>query len=163
MLLAAAIIWPLTIFCGVLLWLGPSSRARQALDLARRNGIFMLSRVPFAFLGAGFAATLLPQDLVTTWLGGESGWTGILIASVVGAFVPSGALISFPIAFAMWKAGVGMPQLIAFLSAWAVLPVHRLIAWDIPLLGGYFSVIRLVASLVLPPLSGLLAAAIVSL
>ncbi len=161
MLLAAAIIWPLVIYCVALLWRGPPSRMDQAFAIARQQGLFMAARIPFAFLGAGFAATLLPRELIGTWLGDESGWTGILIASAAGALIPSGAVISFPLAYAMWKAGVGMPPLIALLTAWAVIPVHRIIAWDFPLLGFRFTAIRIVSSLLLPPISGFIAALLI--
>jgi uncharacterized membrane protein YraQ (UPF0718 family) len=161
MILAVAIIWPAVLFCAVLLWRGPRARAERALDLARHNAAFIALRLPFALLGAGFVATLLPEALVAQWLGGESGFSGILIASVVGAFVPSGPIISFPLTLALAKAGVGVPQLVAFRAAWSVLSVHRLVSWELPLLDARFNLVRYAASLALPPLSGLIAALLV--
>jgi uncharacterized membrane protein YraQ (UPF0718 family) len=163
MILAAAIIWPAVLICAFLLWRGPRLRAERALSLARHNATFIAMRVPFALLGAGFVATLLPEKLVAQWLGGESGFTGILIASVVGAFVPSGPIISFPLTLALAKAGVGVPQLVAFLAAWSVLSVHRLVTWELPLLDARFNLVRYTVSLALPPLSGVLAALLVGL
>jgi hypothetical protein len=82
---------------------------------------------------------------------------------VVGAFVPSGPIISFPLTLALAKAGVGVPQLVAFLAAWSVLSVHRLITWELPLLDARFNLVRFTASLALPPLSGLIATLLVGL
>lgn len=158
MMLAAAIIWPAVLVCVWLLWRGPPARAARALETARYQGLFMGLRFPFAMLGAGFVATLLPEQLVGEFLGGESGWRGILLASLVGGLVPSGPIISFPLTLALAKMGVGVPQLVAFLSAWSVLSVHRMITWELPLLDLRFNVARYAASLVLPPLSGGLAA-----
>lgn len=158
MILAASIIWPIVIVCAVALLNGPLSRQRQALALARTNGMFMAIRMPLALVGAGFAGTLLPADLVAEWLGGASGWTGILIASIVGAFVPSGPIVSFPFALALAKAGVGVPQLVAFLTSWSLLSLHTLVAWEIPVLGVRFPAVRYICSLLLPPIAGVLAA-----
>lgn len=160
MLLAAAIIWPIVVLCSVALWTGPRSRRRQALMLARGNGVFMALRMPFAMLGAGFAGTLLPADLVSAWLGGASGWKGILIASAVGGFVPSGPIVSFPFALALFNSGVGVPQLVAFLTSWSLLSVHTFVAWELPVLGVRFPLVRYACSLVLPPIAGFLAALI---
>ena len=158
MLLAASIIWPIVILCAMALWTGPRSRRRQALVLARSNGVFMALRMPFAILGAGFAGALLPADLVSAWLGGASGWKGILIASAVGCFVPSGPIVSFPFALALFNSGVGVPQLVAFLTAWSLLSVHTFMAWEIPVLGVRFPAVRYACSLILPPIAGVLAA-----
>jgi uncharacterized membrane protein YraQ (UPF0718 family) len=158
MLLAASIIWPIVVICSIALWNGPRSRRRQALTLAQGNAVFMALRMPFAMLGAGFAGTLLPADLVAEWLGGASGWKGILIASAVGGFVPSGPIVSFPFALALAKAGVGVPQLVAFLTSWSLLSVHTFLAWEIPVLGVRFPAVRYACSLVLPPIAGFLAA-----
>jgi uncharacterized membrane protein YraQ (UPF0718 family) len=163
MLLAVTIIWPIVIVCGALLWLGPPERARRAFVLVRHNAAFMALRFPIALLAAGFAAPLLPAELIATWLGHSSGWTGILIASAIGGFVPSGPVVSFPLALALAKSGVGVPQLIAFLTAWSLLSVHTLLAWELPVLGARFAMLRYGSSLILPPLSGFLAALLTGL
>ena len=160
MLLAAALIWPIVALCSIALWTGPRSRRHQALVLARGNGVFMALRMPFAMLGAGFAGTLLPADLVSAWLGGASGGKGILSASAVGCFVPSGPIVSFPFALALFNSGVGVPQLVAFLTSWSLLSVHTFVAWEIPGLGGRFPLVRYACSLILPPIAGLLATAL---
>ncbi len=163
MLLAASILWPIVAICAVGLWTGPRSRRRQALVLARGNGVFMALRMPFAMVGAGFAGTLLPADLVSAWLGGASGWKGILIASAVGCLVPSGPIVSFPFALALYNTGVGVPQLVAFLTSWSLLSVHTFVAWEIPVLGVRFPVVRYACSLILPPIAGLLATLLVDI
>jgi len=116
----------------------------------------MVPRVMLALLMAGFLAQLLPGELLATWLGTESGWTGILTGSVVGILVPAGGVIAFPLALAMLKVGVGVPPLVAFITAWAVFAIHRMAAFELPMLGARFLVIRLGSSFMLPPLAGFL-------
>jgi uncharacterized membrane protein YraQ (UPF0718 family) len=163
MLLSTLIIWPIVILCGAALLLGPRLRMHQGLQLAKQNAMFMALRFPLAIFAAGFAGPLLPADLIAEWLGGASGWTGILIASAIGGFVPSGPIVSFPLALALFKAGVGVPQLVAFLTAWSLLSVHTMLAWEFPVLGREFPLLRVISSLVLPPISGFLAGLMVGL
>lgn len=130
---------------------------RKGLRISVDYLLIMMPRMVLALAMAGFAAELIPSQLVSHWLGGTSGFRGILIASVVGAAVPAGGIVAFPIALAIYKVGVGVPQLIAFLTSWAVFAVHRVLAFEIPFLGVHFVTLRLAASFLLPPLSGLIA------
>jgi uncharacterized membrane protein YraQ (UPF0718 family) len=118
----------------------------------------MLPRIFMALLVSGFFAVLIPADLVATWLGRESGVRGILIGSLVGGFTPGGPIICFPIAVVLVKNGAAIPPLVAFLTAWSVFAFHRIVAYEFPLLGMRFVTIRILSSLVLPPLAGFQAA-----
>ena len=80
----------------------------------------------------------------------------------MGALIPSGPIISFPVAIALLHLGAGVPQLVAFLTAWSVVALHRLLMWEFPLFGAGFVAKRLTASLVLPPVAALIALLIVS-
>lgn len=136
----------------------PKADRTKAFGLALHNAQFLVLRMPLALTGAGFVATLLPQETIAEWLGGSSGLTGIVIAAFVGVITPSGPLVSFPIALALAKSGVGAPQLMAFLTAWSVLSISYLFTWEIPLVGARWSIVRYITSLPLPILSGVLTA-----
>lgn len=163
MMQAIIIIWTVTIVLASVLWWRAPERLAQAIRNTRVTALMLFPRIPFAILGAGFIAAVLPREVVAGWLGGASGWVGILTASLIGSFVPSGPMVSFPVAIALVKAGAGTPQIIAFLTAWAVIAVHRLIVWDLPTLGVPFTRMRILASLTLPPLAGFTAAAVLGL
>lgn len=117
----------------------------------------MIVRLPLGLILAGFLGTLVPNDAVAAWMGNEAGWKGILIASAIGGFTPSGPFVSFPVALALHKAGAGLPQVIAFVTAWSVYGFNRVITWEWPLLGMRFVIVRLLLSLPIPPLAGWLA------
>ena len=125
--------------------------------------VIMGPRMFFALFLAVFAAELLPRDTISMWLGTESGFKGILIASAAGILVPAGGIIAFPIALAMYKIGVGIPQLTAFLTTWEIFAIHRIIAWELPFLGARFVALRVSSSFFLPPMAGVLAAGLVFL
>ena len=40
------------------------------------------------------------------------------------------------------KAGAGAPQMVALITAWAILGVHRVLTWELPVMGPRFAVIR---------------------
>ena len=65
-----------------------------------------------------------------------------------------------PIAVVMIRAGAATGPVVAYLTAWSLLSVHRLVAWEIPILGWQFAAIRYGASLLLPLMAGWLAAAL---
>lgn len=157
MLLSAIILWGTAAILALVVLRRPGRRFPEALRYAKGNAIMVLPRLPIAIIAAGFLSELMPQEAISTWIGGESGVVGILIASAVGAVIPSGPIISFPVAIALLHLGAGAPQLVAFLTAWSVFALHRLLMWEIPLLGAGFAARRLAVSLVLPPIAAAIA------
>jgi uncharacterized membrane protein YraQ (UPF0718 family) len=127
---------------------------RRAASTAVDQFVRMLPRLTCALLAAGFLGTLVPAEPIGSWLGAESGAKGILVASLLGGFTPGGPIVSFPIVVVLRDAGAGLPQLVAFLTAWSVFAFHRVLVYELTLMGWRFSATRLVASLVLPPLAG---------
>lgn len=116
-----------------------------------------LPRVFCALLTAGFVGEILPRDIIASWLGHESGILGIAVAAAVGAVMPGGPIIAFPIVVALAKAGAGFPALVTFLTAWSILGLQRVFAFELPMMGPKFVVNRLMVACVLVPISGGLA------
>ena len=71
--------------------------------------------------------------------------------------------MSFPVVVIFAQAGAGFPQVVAFVTAWSVIGVHRMLIYEIPLMGWRFTLVRLVSSLVLPVIAGALALAMQSI
>ncbi|MEE8333556.1 MAG: hypothetical protein V3R85_06880 [Alphaproteobacteria bacterium] len=125
--------------------------------------LMMMPRVVLALFLAGFVAELLPGAVISAWLGSSSGFRGIMIASVAGIAVPAGGVVAFPLALAMLKIGVGLPQLVAFLTAWEIFAVHRVLAFEIPFMGTRFVALRICSSFMLPPVAGMATGALMPL
>jgi len=66
-----------------------------------------------------------------------------------------------PLVLALLKAGAGVPALIALLTTASTWGVHRIFMFEIPMMGARFAALRLISSLAIPPLAGLLAALLV--
>ena len=113
----------------------------------------MLMALPMA----AFISELIPAGWAERWLGPESGSLGVVLASLAGGLLPGGPFVAFPLVLGFLKAGAGPAQMVALISGWAILGLHRTLAWELPILGGRFIALRLVASFALPILAGLAA------
>ena len=120
----------------------------------------VLPRLVAAFLLAGFVEVLMPRDLIRKWIGDKSGLKGILIASLAGALTPGGPIASFPLIAALYKLGADFGPLVAYLTAWELIAVQRMVIWEIPFMGTRFVLFRVLVSLVLPVLAGMIARAL---
>jgi uncharacterized membrane protein YraQ (UPF0718 family) len=143
---------------GLLCWF---MQGEAAVEAGARNAIdITVSILPQLVLGltiAGFAQVLLPRDKVAGLLGARSGMRGLWLAAGFGALIPGGPFASFPIVHALARSGADMGAVMAFLVSWSTIGLHRLLVWDVPILGLDFSLLRMAASLPLPILAGLLA------
>jgi uncharacterized membrane protein YraQ (UPF0718 family) len=90
-------------------------------------------------------------------LGETAGVQGILLATLLGILTPAGPFVSMPIAAVMLRAGAGTGPVVAFLTSWSLLAVHRFVAWEIPILGWQLASLRYGVSLAIPVLAGLAA------
>jgi uncharacterized membrane protein YraQ (UPF0718 family) len=138
----------------VIAWRLPGRKHIEGLREGWQMAMINLPRVILALLAAGFLSYLMPHEIIAEWLGHESGLKGIAIATVLGAVMPGGPLIAFPIVVILTKAGAGMPALVAFLTSWSVLGIQRIIGFELPMMGSKFVINRLAIGIFLPALSG---------
>jgi uncharacterized membrane protein YraQ (UPF0718 family) len=130
--------------------------ARVGEGFAEAGSLFLsvLPNLAIGFTLAGFIAVLLPRDLIAGWIGQGSGLRGLLVGSVAGALTPGGPFTHFPILASLIGKGAGIGPISAYIASWALLGVHRIIIWEIPILGWRFAMVRVAACLVFPPLIG---------
>ena len=152
---SGVVMWIMVLLLGYIARRRGGDENRRALAISGGHFRTLLPRMVMALLMAGFLAELIPEDMVGRWIGGESGLQGIVIAALAGTIVPAGALVIMPIAVALLKVGVGLPQLVAFVSGWAIFAVHRIVTYEAAMMGGRFIALRLIASSPLPVLAGL--------
>ena len=155
------LIWGLALVMGSIAYLRRGQCYRQGLNIAKVQILTTVPKLAVAIIAAGFFAQIVPTEIVANWLGREAGLKGILLGSLLGGLTPGGPLICFPIIYVFLKAGASIPALMSFVTAWSVFAVHRVVAFELPLLGARFVKIRFLSCLLLPPLAGLAAAFIV--
>lgn len=117
-------------------------------------------RVLAGCLMGAFVTMLLPREAVARWVGAESGIIGILIATVTGAVLPGGPFTIYPVAGALLAAGADVGAACAFVISWTLLGYARAVVWELPFFGIDFISWRILYSIPLPILAGLLARAV---
>lgn len=105
---------------------------------------------------AGMTQVILPQEVITRWIGDESGLTGILIGTAVGMLIPGGPYVVIPLAASIFLAGAGVGPVAALITAWNTIPFTRTVMWELPFLGGAFTTSRMLVNLPFPVAAGVL-------
>jgi uncharacterized membrane protein YraQ (UPF0718 family) len=116
----------------------------------------LVPRMLCALIAAGFIAKLIPTSIISTYLGDEAGFTAVVIGTLTGLIVPSGPVISFAIAATFANAGASVPALVAFITSWSLFAAHRMMIYEIPLLGFSFLRLRVASVAIMPFAAGAL-------
>lgn len=122
-----------------------------------QTGTLALSILPYLALGitlAGFLTYLLPQEIVARWLGAEAGLRAIGLGCLAGVVIPGGPFIHYPILASLLARGAALGPVAAYIAAWGLMSMNRVLVWESPFFGWRFVGIRLLASLVFPFLIG---------
>src|ERR1700712_922857 len=108
-------------------------RGRVVVVSAAREGtmdfINIVPRIALGVIGSGYIAAVIPPEVITGWLGPDSGWLGVLTAVIAGGLTPGGPVGGFSLGAVALKVGGGPPQVIAYVVAWALFAFQRLILW----------------------------------
>ena len=143
----------------VLLFIGYQKGGGEHILGLKTAGNILLQIVPlliFAFIVAGMVQILIPREIISKWVGVESGFRGILIGTGLGALTPGGPFVTMPIAAGLLRTGASVGTMVAFVTAWSLVAVTRL-PMEIGLLGWKFTLIRLACTFFFPPIAGLIA------
>jgi len=153
-------LWGSVLILGFMAW----QRGRVVLVSSVREGsmdfINIVPRIALGVIGSGYIAAVIPPEVITGWLGPDSGWLGVLAATVAGAVTPGGPVVGFSIGAVALKVGGGTPQVIAYVISWALFAFQRLILWEIPFMPAKFVWFRAAVSLPFPFLAAALSMAI---
>ncbi len=154
-------------FAGIALLVAVLRRGRAATHDAAERALeqfaHVIPQLCVALLAAGFLAKLIPAQWVAGLLGPEAGWMALVIAAFAGPTVPAGPVLAFSIAALFERAGATPEALVAFVTSWSLFTVHRMVTYEIPLLGASFLRLRLLSVGLVPIAAGLIAAGIVRL
>lgn len=147
---------------GMALWLVAIAAKRQdgtmqeAFRRAWREFLWLVPRLAIGVIGAGFLAALLPGEAVAAYLGTDAGVFSLVIATIAGMLTPGGPVVGFSLGTAALKAGAGVPQVAAYVIAWSLMSLNRVVVWELPIMPRAFVGLRLAISWPLPIIAGLL-------
>jgi uncharacterized protein len=126
--------------------------------LGMKNGAsmlwFIVPRLVPAIIIAGLLQVLVPQEVVSRHFGRDSGLRALVVASLAGVLTPGGPMVTVPFMVALANSGASMAPLVAYMTSWSLFGMQRIIAWEAPLMGWRFVVVRVVPSLAFPVLAG---------
>ncbi len=135
----------------------------DALERWLEQFAYVIPQLAVALLTAGFLAKLIPGEFIAGLLGPEAGWWALIIGAVAGPIIPAGPILAFSIAALFERAGATPEALVAFITSWSLFTLHRVITYEIPLLGLSFLRLRLLSVGLMPICAGLIAAGILRL
>ena len=115
---------------------------------------FIIPRLVPALIIAGLLQVVVPQEVVQRYFGRESGLRALLVASAAGVLTPGGPMVTVPFMVALAHSGAAMPPLVAYMTSWSLFGMQRIIAWEAPLMGWRFVLVRVVPSLAFPVVAG---------
>lgn len=149
------IIGALLLICAVLAWRsGGPQRVGQALGSGGQLFVSVLPNLILGFSLAGFLHVLLPQELIVSWMGDDSGVKGLFIGTAAGMLTPGGPFTHFPILASFLSKGAAVGPVCAYIAAWSLIGLNRFFVWELPILGPQVAVVRFLASAALPPFIG---------
>ena len=126
--------------------------------LGAKNGFsmlaFVLPRMVVALLLAGLMQVLVPQDFVSRHFGQGGGLRALLLATLAGVVTPGGPMVTMPFMVALANSGAALSSLVAYMTAWSLFGLQRIIAWEAPIMGWRFVFARVVPSLAFPMIAG---------
>jgi len=148
------LLWVLVAALGLTAAVRSKALFREGAAEGARDFVLLLPRILIGVVGSGYIAAIMPQDLITTWIGPQSGVLGITIATLAGAVTPGGAVVGFSVGAAALKGGGGAPQVIAYSTAWSLYALTRLINWEVAMMPVRVVWLRAIVSIPLPFLAG---------
>lgn len=151
-------------FFALAVLMGTICYAFRGMDVTRDillNDLVQLAKLfPRVCVALSIAALiwyLLPRDRVSKLVGSESGLMGLMIAAAAGMVTPGGPSSAYALLAVLAVSGADRGALVAYITAWATLGLQRILIWDVPFLGAEFAFLRILVSLPLPIIAGLIA------
>lgn len=132
------------------LYTGGSDKLLSGTNEALQLLASVAPQLALGFLMAGLASVLIPQSAIASLVGADSGLRGLFIATAAGALTPGGPFLQFPLVAALLRGGAGEGPVVAYLTAWSLLGLNRVLVWELPVMGPAFTTVRWVTSLLIP-------------
>ncbi len=131
-------------------------KGQNALENAGSTFTRVLLLIIAGTLLGSVIENVIPEELITNVLGEGSGVKGILIAALLGSFVPGGPYVIYPILASLYAAGVGLAPIITFIFAWSSVALGR-VPFELAFFENKVVLTRIALGIPLPIIAGLLA------
>lgn len=126
----------------------------RALHHAWDLFLFIAPSLLAGLLLAAALRQMISPGALARWMGPESGWAGLAVATAAGALTPGGPMAAFPLVLVLAGAGSDRGALVAYILSWALNGFQKLLVYEMPLLGADFAIMRTILTLPMPMLAG---------
>ncbi|GAI01127.1 unnamed protein product [marine sediment metagenome] len=99
------------VIAAVILFIGYQKGGGEHILGLKSAGNLLLQIIPlliFAFIVAGMVQHLVPVEMMSKWVGTESGFRGILIGTAIGGSMLGGPYVCLPIAAGLLRVGASV-------------------------------------------------------
>lgn len=103
----------------------------------------------------------LPRGRVLALIGPDSGWRGLVIATIAGAVIPGGPSVIYPLTLGLMAAGADLGAGMAIVSGWVLLSLNRTLVWELSFLPVELVALRFALTLPGPVILGMVTRALV--
>ncbi len=152
-ILAFVVFALLALIIFLLLWSRDPSIAKDSAQ----SGLLLFLRysflIIFSMLIAAMLPTLISREIIVQYLGGASGWRGILMATLRGGLTPGAPYAVVPLIAGLMKQGMSFAPAMSKVCAWGLWSLGR-VPFQAAVLGGRFTLIQVLVSLPLPLIAG---------
>lgn len=150
----------LLILVVLLLFLGYKVSQRKDGSLNRAFARFkhqmiqFLPRMILVVIGTGFLLQIIPEELISEHLGRDAGLIPIIYGGFTGMLVPAGPAVAFTTAATLAGTGAAPAAIVAFITAWCIFAIHRILIYESHLAGTRFLIVRCVVAVPIPFVAG---------
>ncbi len=106
----------LTIILLIISFLKDKKKTKMSLKKAWKAFENILPQLLVVLLIVGIMLAILNTETISKIIGSDSGWLGVVIASVIGAITLIPGFVAFPMAALLLESGAGYMQIGAFVS-----------------------------------------------
>ncbi len=100
----------------LLSFLQDRKKTKMALKKAWKSFENILPQFLSILIIIGIMLAILSPETISRLIGQQSGWIGMVIASVIGSITLIPGFVAFPLASALLKSGAGFMQIAVFIS-----------------------------------------------
>lgn len=154
--IGSLIVFSVPVVLAVMAWRRHDGTLHKSLGRWAEQLAQILPTMAMAMIAAGFFAAMIPDDVISRYLGNESPIVGVLIGSVAGILFPTGPVVVFSLSASFAVAGASTSALVAFVTSWTLFALHRMLIYELPLLGPSFVIVRILSIVCIPFIAGFL-------
>lgn len=129
--------------------------AAMGLDVTVDMFVQALPWIVVSMFAAGLLSQFLDAQVIAKWLGREAGIVGILLGALLGMCGTGSRWAMYPLAAGMLAAEASPGSVFSFVTSWQLVSLTRLPA-ELPFYGGQFAFVRLVVSVLISVIGGLI-------